>query len=338
VTWLYVPGTSSVSALAQAGLASASSLPNPERFASLTWRGKPRQPQLWLRAWRKNALIQRLSGLTLEHSTLDHGVASWIASLAATRANQTASPERASGPQTTGSSLTRSSASCASAGLVVCSGRTSSGTRQDSLRPLSLHWKGWATALRQEYSARRKWERATGESGFSSWPTAKVTTGDYSYSRGDHSKPVLNLEGAAKQWTTPVATDTNRTTKYAQGGTALSMQATAWPSPTARMHKGGGDAVTREDGKSRLDMLDWAAEAWSPSTAPAPAIPDGLTYSHNAPTSRPQLNARFAEWLMGMPHEWTSSGPSETEFTRWQLLMRGELLTLCLRKPPQTLL
>lgn len=36
----------------------------------------------------------------------------------------------------------------------------------------------------------------------------------------------------------------------------------SWPTATARMHKGGGDAVTRSDGKSRLDMLDWAAEQW----------------------------------------------------------------------------
>lgn len=35
------------------------------------------------------------------------------------------------------------------------------------------------------------------------WPTAKVSTGSYCYSSGDHSKPVLNLEGAAKLWPTP---------------------------------------------------------------------------------------------------------------------------------------
>jgi len=221
------------------------------------------------------------------------------------------------------------------------------------------------------------------------------------------------LPGARQQRTTPVATDTNRTTKYAQGGTALSLQtaqwatpqahdaalgnparvgrfgtsaggrnltdeaslwmtpnvpnggrsathaemkgrtathngvkvqigleyqAKTWPSPTTRMHKGGGEAVNRADGKSRLDMLDWAEEAWSPSTAPAPTTPVGSTLSPSAQTLRLQLNASFAEWLMGMPPEWTGYGPSETEFIRWQSLMRGELSTLCSRPALTTLL
>ncbi len=39
------------------------------------------------------------------------------------------------------------------------------------------------------------------------WPTPKVATGDYSYSGGNHEKPALNLEGAAKLWGTPTSRD-----------------------------------------------------------------------------------------------------------------------------------
>jgi hypothetical protein len=204
------------------------------------------------------------------------------------------------------------------------------------------------------------------------WSTLRASDGDKGGPNQSFGAGGVPLPAMVSQWTTPVATDTGRTTQYAQGGTALSVQAgswatpqahdsvpgnpervgrfgtkaggrnltdeaSGWPSPTARMYRGGGAAVTRSDGKSRLDMLDWAAEAFQASH-PAPAIPDGETSSPPAPTSRPQLNARFAEWLMGWPQGWTSSGPSATEFARWQQDMRGELSTLCSRKPPQRLL
>jgi hypothetical protein len=423
LTWLFVPGTSSASAPEPADWALASNSRSTEQFASLTWRGKPRRPLLWLRAWHRDSSLRLLSGLTLEPSTLDLGVASWIASLAATRASPTALPERASEQPTTVSSSTKSSASCASAGRIVSSARTSQGMQTDSLQSLSRHWKQWATGLRREYSARAKSAPATDASDCSSWPTAtavnrvrspetlakcedfrlrnagqktvplcleevattwptaRVSRGGYARDNGDPAKERPTLEGAAAfwatpktvtgganskraergaggpdlqeqagQWATPRASDGGRSATHAEfsGRTAthngvkvqigLEHQAKSWPTATTRMYRGGGQAVTRSDGKSRLDMLDWAAEGWSPSTAPDPAIPAGPTSSPPAPTSRPQLNARFAEYLMGLPPEWTSCGPSATEFTRWQSDMRGALSTLCSRKAPETLL
>lgn len=204
------------------------------------------------------------------------------------------------------------------------------------------------------------------------WGTPRASDGEKGGPNQSFGAGGTPLPSQAAMWTTPVATDTGRTTPYAQGGTALSVQtgqwatpqahdtvtgnpervgrfgtkaggrnltdeASAWPSPTARMYRGGGQAVTRDDGKTRVDMLDWAAESFQPSP-PALPTPDGSTSSQPAPTLRPQLNARFAEWLMGWPHGWTSSGPSGTEFARWQQQMRGRLLMLSLRKPPQRLL
>lgn len=50
--------------------------------------------------------------------------------------------------------------------------------------------------------------------------------------------------------------------------TALA-QASAWPTPATRDHKGSGDAIHRSDGKPRNDMLDWMVERFwqTPSVA-----------------------------------------------------------------------
>ena len=56
------------------------------------------------------------------------------------------------------------------------------------------------------------------------------------------------------------------------------------------MYRGGGQAVTRQDGKSRLDMLDWRAEAWTcPPPHPAPATRSGPA----SPTSTLSCYRRF---------------------------------------------
>lgn len=132
------------------------------------------QPRALSRAWKTGGFIRRLSGLTLEPSTLDACVDSWIASLQATRASQTASQgDRGGQPMTAGLS-TKSSVCSMKAGLIVSSARTSQGTRTDSLKPSPQHWSGWVSALRQEYSARPRSAPVTDETDCSSWPTASA--------------------------------------------------------------------------------------------------------------------------------------------------------------------
>lgn len=65
---------------------------------------------------------------------------------------------------------------------------------------------------------------------------------------------------------------------------AMMAKKNLWPTPTARIHKGGGKQMTRKDGKSRMDMLDWAVEK------------DGG-----------RLNPTWVEWLMGFPIGFTVS-------------------------------
>lgn len=100
------------------------------------------------------------------------------------------------------------------------------------------------------------------------------------------------------------------------------------------MHKGGGQAVTRADGKSRLDMLDWQAEAASRSGLQAPPILSGETSS----SERRSLNPLFVEYLMRWPIGWSDCACSETALTLWLPLMRGvvsTLLTEAARPPDQ---
>lgn len=174
MTWLFVPGTCSHSAPASADSISESELPSPERVASLTWRGNPLQLPLWSRRWKRGGFIRLLSGLTQEHSTLDRGVAEFIASLPETHASRTATPESGADPMTIDGLSTSFSGSSTSAGLIVSSERTCRGTSRGNSRHWYRHWKEWDIALRAESSARPKSARLTEESAFSLWPTARA--------------------------------------------------------------------------------------------------------------------------------------------------------------------
>lgn len=170
---------------------------------------------------------------------------------------------------------------------------------------------------------------------------------------GGHS---VNLEDQAEHWLTPNVPNGGRTTHHAtmQGRTAmhngkkvqvgLESQAAAWSTPTARMHKGGSlTSLTRKDGKSRLDMLDWQAEAWADSRSssqdlPTPDGPDCCAPDPNSrpPSTKKRLNVFFVEALMRWPTGWTDCGLPETALTRWLPHMRGFVWMLCSQRmePP----
>ncbi len=143
------------------------------------------------------------------------------------------------------------------------------------------------------------------------WPTpdVRVTTRDNtSVSPGSLPRPALAK--MTSLWTTPQAHDQNggdptRVNRFGteHGGANLADDVTTWASPTARMYRGGGQAMTRKDGKTRLDMLDYQAEAYSPPDQPTN---DGPPSSPSVRGSRPRLNPAFACSLMGLPCWWTS--------------------------------
>lgn len=338
--WVFVPGLE--------GLSSESELPSPERAECVTWRGKPMQPRTLSRAWKTGGFIRRLSGLTLEHSTLNYGVASYIASLRETPANPTVLPVEDSAPTMIDGLSTKSSGSSTACGLIVSSVRTCRGTVTGSSPHWSRHWKDWATALRQEYSARPKLEPATDGNGCSSWPTARVSAGAYTQDRGNPEKQRPSLEGLAASWATPTTDDKSMRSKpFAQGGTALSTQAGSrvtpratdgekggpnqmfgaggtplpamaanWPTPANRDYRSPNSQESqdrRNAGSKRGQQLPNFLADLSRSSHLVPAIPNGSRSSE----TRRTLNPLFVEWLMGWPTNWTLADPrSRSEFPR----------------------
>lgn len=239
------------------------------------------QPRTLLRAWKTGGFIRRLSGLTLEPSTLSHGVESWIASLRATRASPTPSPVSSSDLMTNDGWPTTLSASSSAAGLTVSSVRTSRGTPMASWPGSSPHWKEWVVALRLEYSARLKLAEATRENASSSWPTAKVQTGDYSYSQGDHTKPILNLEGRAKRWPTITVGDSesgqakhSHNAQRGGGDSRLRVTAAQWP----KVRACSGE---RSSGANRTELVNcWATPRSSDGEKGGPSSRDGSGSLH----------------------------------------------------------
>ena len=169
------------------------------------------------------------------------------------------------------------------------------------------------------------------------------------------------LPAQAAQWQTPVADDHASRLRgkiNSRGEPKLSAQAIQWPTPAAQNWKGSSAAsVTRADGKSRMDILHYRAEQGF--TRPDPAItPHGLRRSRHAPISRPlwafmiashgrvvsrrvlkararrRLNPLFVGWLMGWPIGHALCACSATEFTHWQLHMRGALSGLPMASDP----
>jgi hypothetical protein len=115
------------------------------------------------------------------------------------------------------------------------------------------------------------------------WATPKAKTGKYQYSKGNHGKPALNLEGQADltSWATPAArdwrSDRGRKTDQQQYGTRgqpLPRQALLTDSGTMQNGSGAGTGSTG------------------------------------------QLNPAFSRWLMGLPAAWDDCAPMATRCAR----------------------
>ncbi|WHZ35722.1 hypothetical protein [Sagittula sp. MA-2] len=87
--------------------------------------------------------------------------------------------------------------------------------------------------------------------------------------KGGPRNTVTSLQVQAIMWTTPQAHDqrargagqTSGATGTNAGNRCLATDAMNWPTATTRDHKGSSaTSLTRKDGKTRLDMLDFAAE------------------------------------------------------------------------------
>lgn len=365
MTWLYVPNcepSPSAPGSADLTLGFVWRCRTLARYAS--WRGKLLPPRAWSRQWKRGGFIRRLSGLTCEHSTLEHGVEQFISSLLAIHAKETQSLESGSATSMTAGCLTGQSTSFPPAGLVISSARTSRGTPMGNSPLLSKHWKDWAAALRAEYSARPKPATPCAASDCSSWPSARKTwPGPDATNRvrdeetlakcaafrlrnaGQKTVP-LYLAEVAETWRAPSDPSKRGGSQPAEkrqaGGHTVNLedQAEHWAGPVAMNHKGSSQgSITRQDGKSRMDLLHYQAEQgfdpghFLPPSSPDPETAAGSTCSAaspntNRPSARRKLNPIFVEALMRWPTGLSGFERPETAWTRWWQLQHSYLLAL----------
>jgi len=149
------------------------------------------------------------SGTTPSPSTGDPGLDSWMSSLRDSRASLSAWQVKASQNTIPATDGQPSSASFAKYDPDMRCWRTFQVSLvSHTFEPFSGTWPRRGTMRNGIASQRRKSARTTNEKGSGLWPTPRAKEhGDYQYSRGDHSKPVLTLSGAVKMWPTPRSRD-----------------------------------------------------------------------------------------------------------------------------------
>lgn len=175
-----------------------------------------------------------------------------------------------------------------------------------------------------------------------------------------NSRGEPKLSGQAQMWTTPQAHDvtmrgSGQVPTNKAGNACLARDATNWPTPASRDHKGENSTAHLENGTGRmhLDQLpNFVAHSFS---HPARATwPHGQTSSRCRQASRQifrsamlnvpattlrrwlkagtwrkrRLNPLFVEWLMGWPPGHALCDCSETEWSHYKQHMRGALLAL----------
>lgn len=337
MTWLHIPGlpsTSSASAPEATGSISASSWQCQQLAQSVWWRGKPSRSQDWSRRCGKASFLRLLSGAMPGPSTAARGAASWMASLAASRASLTALPAGDAAPTIRATYGRSPDASSCSPVLGGVSSRTSpacSPRRRGSAPAPSASgetYKDWVSRLRADFSARRKSARATSASGCSSsaWPTA--TARDHRSlcaSQETMDKNARPLSEFVGMWSTPRASDgekggPNRSFRNGTGD-PLPTQSAKWATPRAEMVRALGNVkhITTRRGNGNIE------DQASRFTPPSPETPtDGEPCSNE----RRSLNPLFVEWLMGWPPGWTSFACSATALCRWRQRMRSALSSL----------
>ena len=210
--WLYVPKTSYPSAPEPVVSTSASDLRLQTFAQSVTLNGKPSQPRIWLRRFKKDSWTMRLFGQTLQPSTAQLGVDRLIGSLAESRASLTAQPVSDLAPTTRVTYGPPHLKSFVTLSLQDYSLRTSQDSPSITSHESDLSYKQWVTELRKDFSRRRKLAHHTDASDSSSWPTPNAESHDKhlanAYQKGkvwyrpNGKKVQLDLDRAVSMWAT----------------------------------------------------------------------------------------------------------------------------------------
>lgn len=239
--------------------------------ASASWRGKSLRPQSWRRVCETAPSTKLLSGLTCEPSTAQDGVASWMESLAASRAR--ISPSLENSKVSTESTVACSSSTSGSFARFNQDGSISRMSPQYSLfpqeEPYLENLPNSGSMRSGQLSERPTLALPTSGNGRSFWPTARS---EDSESCGNHPGATDSLTGATRNWPTPYGmTGIDHTGKAGAGG-EFAKAVEHWPTPNA--HDGrrpGSDETSTQGANLKRDAEQWATPQSHDAAGGSPA-------------------------------------------------------------------
>ena len=189
------------------------------------------------------------------------------------------------------------------------------------------------------------------------WATPRASDGEKGGPNQRDSSGRPGLPSQAAHWSTPTARDCkhpdrpgsgNYQRKLSLGWTIdLNSQAAAWATPTAsddksetpKIRPGHSPPLSRQallPGSGSESTQEPGRQWMTPRVANIKGSEKRRASSENhsldsqarevwAENLKARLNPDFVEWLMGLPHGWTSSECSETAWSHWLQLMRSAL-------------
>ena len=283
--------------------------------------------------------MRLLFGAILKPSMASRGVASWIGSLAESRASHTASPVYGGEVTTNGTSgLTRPElseryiqGSFFSKTLAGSSGIT--GTES------GLNYTNWVTRLRKDYSARLRLAHRISDNGSLSWPTPNAGTHGDSDSIWQERRAAvrekhgnngfgLTLRMLTGVWPTPNTPNGGRGASHAEqnGRTytnkdgqkvqvGLEWETRRWPTPTTVPEAPNQNSNIKDGGYKTMIQASqglWPTPSPSKDYSRLPLLPS--TNGHMCSPKCRRLNPLFVERLMGWPGGWTLLPTGLTDF------------------------
>lgn len=333
MTWVFIPSACSRASACWTKDCEPGSPTWVSRIApSATLSGKHTEPRSWLRAWKTARWMRHLSGPTFAPSTLERGVAAWIASLPDSPVRTSASP--AGAPGLTARAPGSSSKSYASP-TIAMRGASFWRTSQASLlpppplwtrkkassmsAPSPASWENWPTAGGMRSGSlfqRPTWVPATdGNAGSASlgggtWHTPDTMPEAPNGNSNTKSKPA-GVGNQARAWMTPSVSNSqgnaytrDRGAPVAERPTLTGQAQQHWPTPTAALTNDGEDPAQWQARADRLKEkgsngngagmpLTVASAAW-----PTPRAGDGQKGGPNQVGSKGDLmlTSAAAHW------------------------------------------
>ena len=187
--WLYVPG------LVASNLDSNSSSTIPTSL-DVSWKGKPIQQRVLSRECKKASYLTLLCGPISKPLMAESGMKKYISSLAGIHVNLSRSQENRVERLTNAIFGPRYFESLRKLKLPSSSLKTLQTTSTSDLSRYVKAYESLVTGLKQDYSARKKWEQIIGGRGSSSWPTNRRT-----------GKKHSSKNSGTQMWATLIARD-----------------------------------------------------------------------------------------------------------------------------------